>query len=43
LRVVIERVELDEPANEVRVFLADLSAGLPVAIASPEATPEAGT
>jgi site-specific DNA recombinase len=43
LRVVVERVELDEPANEVRVFLADLSAGLPVAIASPEATPEAGT
>ena len=43
LRVVIERVELDEPANEVRVFLADLSADLPVAITSPEVTPEAAT
>jgi hypothetical protein len=39
--VVIERVELDEPANEIRVFLTDLSAGLPVAIRSPEVTPGA--
>ncbi len=43
LRVVVERVELDEPANEIRVFLTDLAAGLPLAIASPEIMPEAGT
>lgn len=43
LRVVVQRVELDEPANEIRVFLADLTAGLPIAITSPEVMPEAGT
>jgi site-specific DNA recombinase len=42
VRVVVERVELDELANEVRVFLRDLSAGLPVSITAPELTPEAG-
>ena len=41
LRVVVERIELDEPANEVRVFLADLSAGIRVVNTSPEATQEA--
>jgi len=29
LRAVIERVEVDQPANEVRVFMTDLSATLP--------------
>ncbi|MGH2901407.1 MAG: recombinase zinc beta ribbon domain-containing protein, partial [bacterium] len=43
LRVVIERIELDEPANEVRVYLADLRAGIPAARTSPEITQEAAT
>ena len=42
LRVVIERVEFDEPANEIRVFLADLGAGLPVAAAAPGSALEVG-
>jgi hypothetical protein len=28
LRAVVQRVEVDEPANKVSVFIADLSAGL---------------
>ncbi len=29
LRAVVQRVEVDEPANQVSVFITDLSAGLP--------------
>jgi DNA invertase Pin-like site-specific DNA recombinase len=29
LRAVIERVEVDEPSNEVKLFFADLAAGVP--------------
>lgn len=41
VRIVVDRVELDEPANEIRVFLIDLGARLPIAITSPENIPEA--
>ena len=36
LRAVVQRVEVDEPANKVSVFIADLSAGLSGATASSE-------
>jgi site-specific DNA recombinase len=42
LRLVVQRVEVDEPANEVRVFLVDLGSAVPIAGAATEATPEAG-
>jgi site-specific DNA recombinase len=40
VRAVIQRVEVDEPANQVQVFLVDLSAELPdaAAAAEPEGT-----
>ena len=34
LRAVIQRVEVDEPANQVRVFVADLTAEVPEAYAT---------
>lgn len=36
LRTVIERVEIDEPANQVRLFITDLAARVP----DPAVTPE---
>jgi hypothetical protein len=41
LRAVVQRVEVDEPANRVRMFMADLEAGLPGALASRETEQEA--
>ena len=35
VRAVIQRVEVDEPANQIKVFLADLGADAPAA-AMPE-------
>ncbi len=34
LRAVIERVEVDEPANRVTVHIADVGEALPVSVAS---------
>jgi hypothetical protein len=36
LRAVIHRVEVDEPADQVSVFITDLSASLPEIAATPE-------
>ena len=36
LRAVIQRVEVDEPANQIRVFFIDLGAEIPEAAALPE-------
>ena len=41
LRAVIQRVEVDEPANQVRVFITDLSAGIPAAVGTSEIAHEA--
>jgi site-specific DNA recombinase len=41
LRAVVQRVEVDEPANRVRIFMADLEAGLPGALPSRETEQEA--
>ncbi len=36
LRTMVERVEVNEPANQVSVFITDLAAGLPGEVPAPE-------
>ncbi len=36
MRAVIERVEVDEPANQIRVFVADLAGDEPTASTAPD-------
>jgi len=43
LRAVVQRVEVDEPANKVSVFIADLIAGLPGPAASSEPVQQGAT
>jgi len=43
VRAVIQRVVVDEPANQVRVFITDLGAEVPEAVATPELTHEEAT
>jgi hypothetical protein len=40
LRAVIQRVEVDEPANQVSVFITDLSVSLPDITTTLEAEPQ---
>ncbi len=40
LRAVVQRVEVDEPANVVRVHITDLSAGLASATPTPDSNSE---